>query len=106
MGRVSDRSGQAAARAALLLEEAARQARRQRTVTRAVRAAWDVLAAHPGPAVGGLAFGAWQRSLGHAGPVAELFGVVCLAAGSPAGVAGSLYRAAGTVSKAPKGAVA
>ncbi len=105
MGRVRDRSGQAAARVAVLLEEAARQARRQRTVTRAVRAAWDVLVA-AGPVAGGQALACWQRAHGHDGPVGELYGAVCLAAGSPAGVAASLYRAAGTTSRAPKGAVA
>ncbi len=49
---------------------------------------------------------AWQDAHGFDGPVERLFTAVCAAAGSPAGVAASLYRAAGAVSKTPTEAVA
>ncbi len=97
--------GRGAAEVAVLLEAAAKRARGERRVTLAVRVAWDVLAA-ASPVTGGRALAVWQGSYGFDGPVEQLFGAVCLAAGSPAGVAASLYRAAGTVSKAPAGAVA
>jgi hypothetical protein len=97
--------GRGAAHVTALLEAAAERARCERTVARAVRVAWDVLAA-AGPVAGGPALTAWQGAHGFAGPVEGLFGAVCLAAGSPSGVAASLYRAAGAVSEARKGAVA
>jgi hypothetical protein len=77
----------------LALETAAAAARRERTITRAVRSAWDVLATATAPD-SRKAFAAWQAPLGHEGPVEDLFPAVCLAADTPAAVAGSLYRAA------------
>lgn len=76
---------------AMTLELAAAAARRNRTIATAVRSAWDVLAPiHDA----GRAFTAWQGSVGHAGPVADLFPAACLAASSSGDVAASLYRAA------------
>lgn len=93
------------AQVAVLLETAAEHARRERTITQAVRAAWNTLAA-AGPVTSGRALAAWQGAQGFDGPVEDLYGAVCLAAGSPSGVAASLYRAAGIASKTPDGAVA
>jgi hypothetical protein len=76
---------------AMTLELAAAAARRNRTIAMAVRSAWDILApVHDA----GRAFTAWQGSVGHAGPVEDLFPAACLAASSPGDVAASLYRAA------------
>jgi hypothetical protein len=99
------RRGQAAAQVAVLLEAAAERAGRERTVVQAVRVAWDVLAA-AGPKTGGQALAVWRAVQGFGGPVEQLFGAACLQGGSPSGVAGSLYRAAGTVGTALTGAVA
>jgi hypothetical protein len=76
---------------AMTLELAAAAARRNRTIAMAVRSAWDVLVAATDSRQ---AFAAWSLSLGHAGPVEDLFGTACLAANSPGNVAASLYRAA------------
>jgi hypothetical protein len=84
-----------AAGIALTLENAAAQSRRERSITAAVRSAWDVLAAARDSAP---AFAAWQDALGYDGPVEGLFGEVCLTATTPAGVAASLYRAAAQAS--------
>ncbi len=88
------------ASAAVLLEAAAGRARRERTVAAAVRAAWDVLVVGE---ASGRALATWQQSHGHDGPVEGLFAAACLTAGSPAGVAASLYRA--TASGPAEGAV-
>jgi hypothetical protein len=95
--------GRGSAGAAVLLETAAGRARRERTVAAAVRAAWDVLVAGE---ASGRALTAWQRSQGHDGPVEGLFPAACLTAGSPAGVAASLFRAAAADSGRAEGAVA
>jgi hypothetical protein len=72
----------------VLLCRAAEAAAAQRTVSAAVRAAWDRLVQDPA------ALAAWARSHGWQGPVEGLFGEACASAGSPAGVAETLRLAA------------
>lgn len=99
--RVTAGSQGAGALTVVLLEQAANRAGRERTVARAVRAAWNVLVADPG---GPSALAVWRGSLGAADVTDDLFAEACLATGSPAGVTASLLRAARRVSGRPAAA--